>query len=514
MKIVQFVGPLGAIPGRGQDFTLHPRCQGEASLPDDARGDLVHAAPMCLLKHTTEKVTQLRATGKWIGPPVIPEIMAAVGAAASAELGVKVQISSLTLTLSDEDRAAMSARAKEGRAAAIERQRAYEAETAAKEDPANYYPANAKVVRFAGSLGAMPLMGITVHPDCRGHASLPSDARDDVVQVAPACLMKHVAEQVRATRSYESNGVAPEREGPLRAAISAAASGDLGVAVNVGLLCVEPSEQDMADLTDRYPDSVAFFNMAEESALLTHCARASGRPDFEIWGLDQEFLGAGGWLLDMILAEPLSAPARASMQKLRAEETQDAELAKVSGDPVKLFLFNVSDAPLEAAQELLAQGGSERSRQLLASIMTTHKIYKENVEGSPRANHDRAVLLKKEFLSRLHGWQGSGKGGKILLKFGEWHLYRGYNPLGQRDLGNFVAEYADVKDTPSLHIAVLGSRGVHALYGGYARAMERSAFVMSDDPRYQWLKVAADVAEPNGWMAEVERRIRSPRSYT
>jgi len=251
MKIVQFVGPLGAIPGRGQDFTLHPRCQGEASLPDDARGDLVHAAPMCLLKHTTEKVTQLRATGKWIGPPVIPEIMAAVGAAASAELGVKVQISSLTLTLGDEDRAAMSARAKEGRAAAIERQRAYEAETAAKEDPANYYPANAKVVRFAGSLGAMPLMGITVHPDCRGHASLPSDARDDVVQVAPACLMKHVAEQVRATRSYESNGVAPEREGPLRAAISAAASGDLGVAVNVGLLCVEPSEQDMADLMDR-----------------------------------------------------------------------------------------------------------------------------------------------------------------------------------------------------------------------------------------------------------------------
>jgi hypothetical protein len=273
-------------------------------------------------------------------------------------------------------------------------------------------------------------------------------------------------------------------------------------------------EQDMADLTDRYPDSVAFFNMAEESALLTHCARASGRPDFEIWGLDQEFLGAGGWLLDMILAEPLSAPARASMQKLRAEETQDAELAKVSGDPVKLFLFNVSDATLEAAQELLAQGGSERSRQLLASIMTTHKIYKENVEGSPRANHDRAVLLKKEFLSRLHGWQGSGKGGKILLKFGEWHLYRGYNPLGQRDLGNFVAEYADVKDTPSLHIAVLGSRGVHALYGGYARAMERSAFVMSDDPRYQWLKVAADVAEPNGWTVFDLHRLRGAGART
>jgi hypothetical protein len=201
----------------------------------------------------------------------------------------------------------------------------------------------------------------------------------------------------------------------------------------------------------------------------------------------------------MILAEPLSADSRAFIQKLRAEETQDAEMAKASGYPVKLFLFSVSDAALETAKKLLTQGGSERSRQLFASIMTTHKIYQENVEGSPRANQDRAVLLKQELLSHLGGWQGSGNGGKILLKFGEWHLYRGYNPLGQRDLGNFVAEYADVKDIPSLHIAVLGSRGVHASYGGYAKALDRSAFVMSDDPRYQWLKVAADVAEPKKW---------------
>jgi hypothetical protein len=102
--------------------------------------------------------------------------------------------------------------------------------------------------------------------------------------------------------------------------------------------------------------------------------------------------------------------------------------------------------------------------------------------------------------------------GKILLKFGDWHLYRGYNPLGQRDLGNFVAEYADVKDTPSVHIAVLGSQGVHAAYGGYEKPLERSAFVMSDDPRYQWLKVAADVAESAGWTVFDLHRLRGPNA--
>jgi hypothetical protein len=269
-------------------------------------------------------------------------------------------------------------------------------------------------------------------------------------------------------------------------------------------------EQDMADLIDRYPDSVAFFDIGQENNLLTHCAVVDGRAQFEIWGLDQEFFGAGGWLLDMILDEPLSQDARAAIEKLRAEEARDADLAKASGDPGKLFLFSVSDDRLEAAQKLLTQGGGQRSLQLLASILTTHRIYKENAAGSPRANLDRAVLLKKELLSHLDVWQGSGKGGKILLKFGDWHLYRGYNPLGQRDLGNFVAEYADVKDTPSLHIAVLGSRGVHASYGGYGKALEHSAFVMSDDPRYQWLKVAAEVAGPNSWAVFDLHRLRGP----
>jgi hypothetical protein len=212
----------------------------------------------------------------------------------------------------------------------------------------------------------------------------------------------------------------------------------------------------------------------------------------------------------MILDEPLSPYARTAIQKLRAEERRDVALATATGDPSKLFVFEAPDATLGAAQEALAHGGDGRSRRLFASIMTTHRIYAENAEGSPRANGDRAVLLKKTLASHLDAWRASGRGGRILVKFGDWHLYRGYNPLGQRDLGNFMAEYADVKDAPSLHIAVLGSRGVHAAYGGYGRPLERSAFVMSDDPHYQWLKLATDVAEPNGWTVFDLHRLRGP----
>jgi hypothetical protein len=182
---------------------------------------------------------------------------------------------------------------------------------------------------------------------------------------------------------------------------------------------------DMAELTKAYPDSVAFFNVTEENDLLTHCATAAGRSGFEIWGLDQEFFGAGGWLLDMILDEPLDSDARDAIQQLRAEEKRDAQRATATGDPSKLFLICVADSTLETARKRLMKGGDERSRQLFDAIVTTHKIYQENAEGSPRANLDRAVLLKKELLTHLDRWRSSAMSGKILLKFGDWHLYRG-----------------------------------------------------------------------------------------
>lgn len=64
--------------------------------------------------------------------------------------------------------------------------------------------------------------------------------------------------------------------------------------------------------------------------------------------------------------------------------------------------------------------------------------------------------------------RGQDKPQRVLLKFGDWHVYKGINPLRQRDLGNFVAELADGRNGASLHILVLGAKGTHALYAGYA----------------------------------------------
>ena len=263
----------------------------------------------------------------------------------------------------------------------------------------------------------------------------------------------------------------------------------------------------MAALIARYPDSVAFLNIEAENDLVSHCARSSG-PGFQLWGLDQEFIGAAGRLLDEALARPLSTAARAALLHLRAEEAADARQAEHTGDPADLFVFKTDDPELASADRLVSQGPDETAGRLVGSLLATRQIYRENLAGSPESKLDRALLLKRNMATHLAA--SGDNGGTILFKFGDWHLYRGYNPLDERDLGNAIAEYADLHGSASLHIAVLGVRGVHARYGGYARPLLHIPFFMSNDPDYQWIEDAVDAAEPARWTVFDLRRLRTP----
>ncbi|RZJ28342.1 MAG: hypothetical protein EON85_09160, partial [Brevundimonas sp.] len=57
----------------------------------------------------------------------------------------------------------------------------------------------------------------------------------------------------------------------------------------------------MGDFLTAHPDGVAFYRGRDEVRTVGDCAAAAG-PDFELWGLDQEFLGASGHLLQEMLA--------------------------------------------------------------------------------------------------------------------------------------------------------------------------------------------------------------------
>jgi hypothetical protein len=155
----------------------------------------------------------------------------------------------------------------------------------------------------------------------------------------------------------------------------------------------------MADLQRRFPDSAAFLNVRDENDLAAHCASVAHRSGFRIWGLDQEFIGSAGWILERMLATNPGPRARAAIVQLQAMERSDEEDARKTGDPSKLFMLAVSAAEIEKAAAAIEKDGTPATRAAFHELTESREIYLENAAGSSDSNARRALLMKQNFLA-------------------------------------------------------------------------------------------------------------------
>ncbi|MGB9465454.1 MAG: hypothetical protein WBR10_10095, partial [Candidatus Acidiferrum sp.] len=72
----------------------------------------------------------------------------------------------------------------------------------------------------------------------------------------------------------------------------------------------------LADFDKKYPETIAFYDWKEEFAMLQKCESAASPGHMAIWGLDQELMGASGFLTDKILATNPGPQARAAVEEL------------------------------------------------------------------------------------------------------------------------------------------------------------------------------------------------------
>lgn len=235
------------------------------------------------------------------------------------------------------------------------------------------------------------------------------------------------------------------------------------------------------------PDAVAFQNGVDESAMAAACARAAG-PAFTIWGLDQEFLGASGLLLERMRAARPGPVASAAIARLAALDRSATAAALASGSPGQLLLYTIDDRQMQEAAAAIATDGGPRATALFAALAETRAIYLGQSTDGEASNARRARLMKRTLADKLATVPRSSR---ILFKFGDLHMAKGTNARHLRDLGNFVAERAEGDGATSLHIAVYGAAGTHALYGGVGRQVRNEPFVLAEDADYAWVKEAA-----------------------
>lgn len=267
-------------------------------------------------------------------------------------------------------------------------------------------------------------------------------------------------------------------------------------------------EARMADFVDAHPDGIAFYRGRDEVRTAGDCAAAAG-PDFELWGLDQEFLGSSGHLLAEMLAADPGPLARAALTGLAAQDQAATAAALASGSPANFFLLAAAQDDLDQAAAAVAQDGGTRVQYLFGLLTESRAIYQGSQSRQGDPNGRRARLMKRTLAAHL----AEHPGARVLLKFGGWHVYKSLNPLNQRDLGAYVAERADGEGVTALHIIVEGVRGATAGYGGVRRPANIQAFDVTDDEGPDWRKdvIAAQPADvvAGSWMLVDLRRLRA-----
>lgn len=251
-------------------------------------------------------------------------------------------------------------------------------------------------------------------------------------------------------------------------------------------------EQRISDFMRAHPDAMAFLSGRDEGQTAADCAGVAG-PDFKLWGLDQEFFGASGYLFEQMLAAGPGPLARAQIEALAGQERTATQAALASGSPMDLFLFKVTDAALDQAGAAIDQDGGDRAKALFAALRETRAIYQASQSRRGDPNGRRARLMKRTLAAHF----AEAPRARVLMKFGAYHLYKGYNPLGQRDVGNFVAEHADGEGVKSLHIVVTGAKGALGGYNGVGRQVAVHKFDATTGKDSDWAKDVM-LARPSG----------------
>lgn len=253
-----------------------------------------------------------------------------------------------------------------------------------------------------------------------------------------------------------------------------------------------------AAFESRFPGTTAFYSWRDEYAFLHHAYLVT-HGKLQVWGLDQELMGASGFLLTSILAEHPGPRSRALINGLLQENARADAAAYKSGDPTATFMMTVSRDKLMAMRSSLQADGNAAARRYMDALIASRDIYINCCNAlAARSNRDRAQLMKRNLTAYFAGPEANRQ--KLFFKFGEEHLYRGFNVVRNNDIGNYVAEIADAAGKNDVNILALGTNGEQIKFAGMGRWAHAKYSLLDDDhDRFRYLKPFIDDVLPRGW---------------
>jgi hypothetical protein len=268
----------------------------------------------------------------------------------------------------------------------------------------------------------------------------------------------------------------------------------------------------LAEFEKMYPETIAFYNWQEEFAMLQKCEKAASPGHMTIWGLDQEFMGATGFVADKILATNPGPEAKAAVETLQKVVIEARANAAKSGNPGDLFMMTAKQEELDHVRDLLKKQGKPEAQKLFDAFLVSREIYQKNMSGDYyKSNRQRALLMKKNFSEPFaSSSQSNGVLPKVFFKFGAYHMYRGINPLHSSELGNLIAEAAEANQLKSVNILIVGVKGEQLHFAGIGKPSEAAPLDLASDKDSPFLffKPLFDLQIENSWTLYDLRALR------
>lgn len=268
----------------------------------------------------------------------------------------------------------------------------------------------------------------------------------------------------------------------------------------------------LAEFEKKYPETIAFYNWQEEFAMLQKCESAASPGHLTIWGLDQEFMGATGFLADKILATNPSPEAKAAIETLLKETIEAHGTATKTGSPGDLFMMTAKQDELDRVRVLLKKQVKPEAQKLFDALLVSREIYQKNMaDDYYLSNRQRALLMKKNFSEPFAASsQSNGVLPKVFFKFGAYHMFRGINPLHSSELGNLISEAAEANQFKSVHILIAGVKGEQLRFAGIGKPAGAGPLDLAGDKDSPFLffKPLFDTQVENSWTLYDLRALR------
>lgn len=226
------------------------------------------------------------------------------------------------------------------------------------------------------------------------------------------------------------------------------------LAIETGPMIAEHAEaeiragraESLAGLFAELPFTAAFIDHQPEFELLER-AIALG---YAIWGLDQVFAGGARFNLVRLVELAPGDSARAAASEALAKAREGFTRFARTGDTSTGFLQTAEPDDFDRLRRAFA--GVPEAIRIIEELAASSRIYQLYSAGENyRSNYERITLMKRHLAEHLRETPGEVK---VFMKFGSFHMRRGYTPLNQLDLGNAAAEIGLLRGGGSLHVQV------------------------------------------------------------